>query len=443
MSLNKKIDAWINSEGHLAGYGIYRIILGFMLWRHTWLFLENRLRMGPYDNRFYLPYFDWYPEPSDFIYISVLVTILFCGALLILGYRVRFASVVAFSFLTYHFFINQLWYRHNRYFFILLLLLLIVGPGNQVFTLATRSTSQRLGKIWSYALVRLQMSFTYLASAYAKTLDPDWSSGNVLTKRLTITDDGRNRYGDDLTLDTTSWFLQVISLKTLGEILTFLALLQEYFLAVCLWVPATRKLAIWVGVIFHGSIEVGAHVLVFSYAVLATYFLVVQPTVYDRILYFNPGNKRHRFMANLISYLDWLDKIRIIEAGVERIVVIDKDTKAYKGTMALAVAGSCLVLPFILAYPITWLKHMGIGRAVSPDKEEEREWKAPSLSSASIFTILTVLIIAYQLLVLAVATDIIDLNLRDLRFVDLVLVFVIFFFVTRYYKEESGGLKAT
>jgi hypothetical protein len=59
--------------------------------------------------------------------------------------------------------------------------------------------------------------------------------------------------------------IEWLSNRTLWDILTALALFNEYFLALGLWLPWTRRLAIWVGVMFHGSIEISASVLAFSY----------------------------------------------------------------------------------------------------------------------------------------------------------------------------------
>ena len=433
-----RIDNWLDGEGSLLPYGFFRMILGLMLWRHAWLFLENHIRLGFYTNRFYLPYFDWYPLPSEGFYIFLLVVIILCGVFLLVGYKERQAAIVAFAFVTFHFFLNQIWYRHNRYFLILLLLLLAIGPLTKVFSMALKPSVTAIGRTWTFFMIRLQMTITYLASAIAKTLDPDWRSGNVMQNRIGLKNDGKSKNGDVVPSDVADQVPEILSREQIGDILTFFALLQEYFLAICLWIPPTRKLAIWVGVIFHGAIEFSAQVLVFSYAVLATYFVVIRPTTKDRKLIYNPAIKSHLLIARLVYHLDWLNKVAFHPTDGDHILVVDKNDRSYRGWVGLAILGSCMVIPYLVAYPITWLKHLGIGKVEESSFPEGPE-EEPTINTyvpGRVLALVVLILVAYQGFVLLVAADIIDLRFSAIRFFDLGLFLLMLFLVVTFYRSR-------
>lgn len=440
---NNGLISKLEREGSLIPLAFFRIVLGFMMWRHAWYFIENNLMDRFYRDKFFLPYFDWYPLPSQAFYIFLLATILVSGLLLIIGYRSREAAFLAFVSVAFHLFLNQIWYRHNRYFFVLLLLLLVISPAHKVFSLPG-SVSKVRGKIWIYFMIRLQMTLTYIASAFAKTLDPNWNSGNVLRGRIERLVRGNNMGNENLPFNLSDWWAQLVTTDFMVSTMTYLALGQEYFLGICLWIPRTRKLALWVGLIFHGSIEYGANVLVFSYASLATYFVVVRPTTNDRKFYFNPKIKSHAIIAQLIAHLDWLNKISIHEISTSELRVADVDGKRYRGWISLAIAGSCLVLPYILAYPLTWLKHFGVGRdskAVDQDESTPIEFNLLRIPDRWLLTGVIVIALMYQFFALAVVKRLTTWNLQDLSPHDSILIFVILYLVAAYYRSRSKHLR--
>ena len=407
-----------------------------MLWRHAWVFLDNHIADRFYQDKFYLPYFNWYPLPSEGFYLFLLCVIILCGLFLIIGYQSKQAAIVAFCFVFFHLMLNQIWYRHNRYFFVLLLLLLAVGPGHKIFS--TENKFSPTGSIWSYWMIRLQMTLTYLASAIAKTLDPDWRSGYVLKGRIDRLFRGNNMGGENLPVEFSDWFEQLVRSDTMAVILTLLALGQEYFLAIGLWIPKVRKLAIWVGLVFHGSIEFSSYVLVFSYASLATYFVVIRPTMYDRQMLINPENPAHLKMARLIHALDWLRKISILKTDTEKMVIIDKDGCAYSGPMALIIAGCCLVLPYGIAYPFSWFKHFGVGRVEPPMIGNTEPFNlGTSGTIKKVFVpVMIVLFLIYQALMVLMANRLISWDLQDLSPLDAVLIIFLFYVVSANYQEK-------
>ncbi len=429
----------LDKEGPLIPLAFFRIILGFMMWRHAWFFIDNNLIDRFYRDKFFLPYFDWYPLPSQAFYIFLLGIMILSGLFLIIGYRSKEAAILAFISVTFHLFLNQIWYRHNRYFFLLMLLLLVLSPAHRVFSLSS-ANSYNTGKTWTFFMIRLQMTLTYLSSAFAKTLDSDWNSGNVLRGRMYRLVKGNNMGNENLPFNISDWWAQLVTSDFVVNLMTYLALAQEYFLGICLWIPQTRKLALWVGVIFHGSIEYGASVLVFSYASLATYFVVVRPTTRDRKFYFNPEIKNHQIIASFIAHFDWLNKIVLYETRTNELKVEDADGKRYRGWMSFAIGGSCMVIPYIVAYPLTWLKHFGVG--VDSEITDDHELNAAEFillrfPGQWLLTGLVAIALIYQFFLWILIKRHISWNLQDLSPLDSILILVIFYMVATYYRSES------
>jgi hypothetical protein len=110
---------WTEAEGPPVRLAFFRVVVGFMLWRHTWAFVRRYLKDGFYRDKFYLPYWDWFPIPSETTYVIVLGLMMIAGFFIILSYKTRCALIVAFTAGGFHFFLNQFWYGNNRYFLLL------------------------------------------------------------------------------------------------------------------------------------------------------------------------------------------------------------------------------------------------------------------------------------------------------------------------------------
>ncbi|MCZ6676141.1 MAG: HTTM domain-containing protein [Candidatus Poribacteria bacterium] len=415
---------WTEAEGPLVGLAFFRIVLGFMLWRHAWAFVRKYADDGFYRAKFYVPYWDWYPLPSETAYLLVVALMMIAGFLIIIGYRTRWALVIALAAAGFHLFLNQYWYSNNRYFMLLSLLLLSVSPcGRELSLDAAKQKQKGWGPIWTFTLIRLQMTLIYLASATSKILDADWRSGRVLWDRR---------------LDVAEWLSQMdrvpdiltalLSNRTFFNTLTALVLGTECFLTIGLWLPWTRRFAIWVGLIFHGYIEVGDRVLAFSYLSLGTYFLVISPHQQKRIFYYNPQDAHHRFWARWTQRLDWFDKIKLATHDSPTLRIQDTDGGWYQGWMAVCIAGAALILPYLIAYPITWLRFLGVGR-VEPwtDSQGKTGGFQPLMGHSRARLVLIILLCGYVGFLWIITTvPSLHMGFDAAKFVDIPVMFLIF-----------------
>jgi len=431
-----KLTDWTLSEGPLTSLGFFRIIVGFMLWRHAWAFLWRYYDDGFYRDKFYVPYWDWYPLPSETFYLFILYGIVAAGFFLIIGYRIRLSSIFGFLAVLFHLFLNQFWFRHNRYFMVLCIFLLCFAPAHKVFNLDEKK-DLGWGPVWSFYLIRLQMTLIYLASAISKTMDPAWRSGKVLMGRW------MNVYREPLrSIDTLPQSLiDGLSNPSLMKFFTYMALFQEYFLALCLWFPQTYKLAIWVGIVFHGYIEVGNTVLVFSYLTLSTYFLFISPAKYNRIFLYNPNLSKHRFWARLVIRMDWLEKIRFLPYNGEKLAIRDENKRWYSGKMALWIAGSVEVVPYVIAYPLSLLRWFGYGR-IKDESDLENVVKSTEPKDVTQYakdknTMLSLIVLCISYLgFIWIVSAVPELRIKfpDIRFIDLIVFFPMLYLLTDYYR---------
>jgi len=377
----RRLLQWTSTEGPLLGLGIFRAFAGFMMIREAWGYLGKYGSRGFYQNEFYLPYAPWYPLPGETLYVAILLTLVLAGSCMIVGVLTRPAVVTALILHAFHLFLNQMWYRHNRYFLLLSLMLLALAPCDRAFALGRRGVAP-WGPAWTTYLLRIQLSLIYLASATSKTLDPDWSSGRVLYER-----------GVAGTWETVAplWLQGVVPRSTLVEWITLSALFQEFFLGLCLWIPLTRRMAIWVGIMFHGYIELQYSVLAFSYLVLGSYFLFARSERGNRTLHIPAHGRVGEWSARAVSWLDWLDKFRIERHGGGKVFVTDFDGRAYSGWFALVIAGTALPVTFFFAFPLS-LARLGTRRfdGIAPDGEpmEKQAFLIPPSHSAPMLGLL-------------------------------------------------------
>ena len=95
---------------------------------------------------------------------------------------------------------------------------------------------------------------------------------------------------------TSAWFASLAAKA---------AIASELFIALGMWLPRTRRLALWLGVIFHVSIELTANVELFSWVMVASYLAFVVPEVRERRFEFVRGNARAERLARVVALLDW------------------------------------------------------------------------------------------------------------------------------------------
>jgi hypothetical protein len=113
---------------------------------------------------------------------------------------------------------------------------------------------------WPSWVGRALISVIYLVGAFMK-LSPSWLSGEILQAALFT-------YGRKVYADVFGW-----DLPLLFPVLAVFATAFEGFMALALWSPRLRRVAIVMGTAFHLSIEALLPVRVFSFAMVAAYTL--------------------------------------------------------------------------------------------------------------------------------------------------------------------------
>lgn len=436
--MKSRLTQWTEAEGPLVRLAFFRIVVGFMVWRHIWAFVRAYIKDGFYREKFYLPYWDGFPLPSETTYVILIGLMMIAGLLIIIGYKTRGALIVALTAGGFHLFLNQYWYSNNSYFMLLSLLLLCASPCDRALSLDAAKRGQHAwGHIWIFTMIRTQMTLIYLASAIAKTADPDWRSGRVLWDRgLHIAVEGLR-----MTDEVPQALITLLSNRTFLETITIVALFSEYFLAFGLWLPWTRRLAIWVGLIFHGYIEVTDAVLAFSYLSLGTYFLVISPHKHNRIFYYNLHHHRHQFWARWMGRLDWFDKIKVVAQNSPTLRIQDVDGRWYQGWMAVCVASSALALPYVIAYPITWFRFFGTGRVNVEAAPEGTAASFKTLMASSKARLVLIILLLGYLGFLWVVTNIPSLHMgfHGVKFVDMFLILSIFGLIIAAHPKRVVG----
>lgn len=355
----RAIDRLTNSalaEGNAVGLALFRIVVGLMTLRYLVDFLRDWSSYGFYADYFFMPYTKLIPQPSEWLYVAVLVLGCLGAGAFIIGYRTRAAAIVCLLAVAYHFSLNQIWHRHNRYFLVLCLFLLCLAPSARALSLdALRLKLPPTGPLWSAFLIKAQMTLIYLASGISKTMDPAWRSGDVLA-------------GRELDLMwvriAPEFMLTIITPEIAVLLLTFQALASEFFLAIGLWFRQTRRLAIWWGILFHGFIEVQYSVITFSYLSLATYFLFADLQCGKKAFIYSHQRASFRCIARLLPYLDWLFQMHMGKYCGRGYRFVDRDGTIYTGAMGWIMLGANLPLFFPVCYPLSWLRFLGWGRAL-------------------------------------------------------------------------------
>jgi Vitamin K-dependent gamma-carboxylase len=288
--------------------GLMRIALSAMLLRHVVRLATELSHQGYFAEHFFIPLLphDW--VPSNNVYRLLLSLMAIAAVAAMVGVRAREGALFAALGGLYILLCDRLQYHNNRYVLLLLALLLAFTPCDRVFALGSAAAGKNvIGPRWAVTLMQLQVSLIYATSAGSKLLDPDWRGGQVLLLRAVrglelAAQQGIALPGFAIALGNSALCMSVVSK---------LAIATELFLAVGLWRPRLRALALWIGVLFHLGIELSARVELFSYVMGASYLTFVTPELHERTLEYRPDVASAAWLARGVRWLDWLARFRI------------------------------------------------------------------------------------------------------------------------------------
>jgi hypothetical protein len=224
----------------------------------------------------------------------------------------------------------------------------------------TLPEAERNAPTWARRLFQIQVSLVYLGSALGKLCDADWRSGQVLLVRFATTGDFWAARGVSL----PHWFTEVLSSALFASLAAKIAISTELFIAWGAWFPRTRRAALWVGVLFHISIELSARVELFSYLMLSAYLSFVLPELRQRRFSFNPQSSLGNALARALRLLDWCARFQVVSDAESRsFVVTNREGRSERGLRGVALLAEAVPLLFPLWLPLALLARTRAARA--------------------------------------------------------------------------------
>lgn len=158
---------------------------------------------------------------------------------LLLGFATRYAGALITVLAAYVLLLDQQTYSNHLYLFVLIVGLLTVADSGAALLLDSRRRARARVLAWPVLLLKVQVSLVYGFSAVAK-LTPQFLTGDALAQ----------------TLKTEGWLIIPGDWRTsrVTSALAAIAILVELFVAIGLWIPRTRSLAVVCGLLLHATI---------------------------------------------------------------------------------------------------------------------------------------------------------------------------------------------
>lgn len=333
--------------------GLLRVALSVLLFLNGARLIVELQRGGYFGDFFHLPIWPEAVVPSRAVYLLLLLVQALAAVLGVLGLWPRGALLLASSIGLFLLGCDRLQYHNNRYALLLLVFLVAFTPCDRSFLLArpgrrTLPPSERQAPTFARRLFQLQVSLIYLSSAGGKLLDPDWRGGQVLLVRFASVAPFWQSRGVQL----PPWLELYLSSTLFASWAAKIAISSELFIALGLWLPSTRRSALWVGLLFHFWIEVSARVELFSWVMAASYLAFVVPELRQRRFEYDPEIPRARALARVLGWLDWCARFEIEKgtpwAGPGAFRVVARDGRAARGSSGLALLAEAtpLLFPF-------------------------------------------------------------------------------------------------
>ncbi len=308
---------------------------------------------GYFGDRFHLPFLPERFVASASVFAALLGVRLLGAILVVTGHVARPALAGSALALAYVILCDRLQFHHHEWALACIGFLVALSPCDEAVSLVRdKESAPPQGPLWAARLAQAQVAIIYLASGGSKLLDEDWRGGLVLLDRMT-------RYGGDaLAKGVPERVVHFFQDPAVAAALAKGTIATELFLVVGLWLPRTRPVALWVGVMFHLMIEVTSKVSYFSWFMILAYALFATHDHRARTLSFDPSHAPTAFVARAVRLLDWLARFRVVAwtpdrlAGARRIVIRDRDGRSHTGLPAAVMLVRCLPLLFPLWLPL-------------------------------------------------------------------------------------------
>ncbi len=259
--LGVDLDYWLTDRG---------IMMGTEAWE-----LAGPFRYSP------LQYVQDPPTVRAFFAATMVVALLFT-----LGWRTRIVSVLLYLALLSIHHRNIPTNCGPDILVLLLVFYLMFSPCGAAYSLDARRIARKRGTIaepliipWAQRLIQLQLCLVYFNTAMLKCNGVYWFQGTALHYVLN---------NDEVTRFNFTW---LSAYPVLLNLLSHSSLFLEFALPFLIWFRPTRRLVIFSGLAFHGSICLMINVPIFGELTMACYLTFLSPEEFDslrRIL--NPWN---------------------------------------------------------------------------------------------------------------------------------------------------------
>lgn len=292
------------SQGSTFTLGLFRILFAILLCREV--FTTRSRSLFAIEGGFHLPYISFIePVPlQTYLWLHHLqFPFIF---LLGIGVWMRFSCGMLILLQGYVFFADQMNFRNHPYFFLLVLLLLLLSPANDALSVKAlfRMLRERKSKLDSLLgsmrpltwqrLIQVQLSIVYFYAAFHK-LSPAFLRGEVLSFHVgqqLASEEKRLTLGRFLPEEWLTQLQEFVAVPENLVVLAFLSVVIEFLVPVFLWSRKTRPAAILVGTLFHVGIAFTMNIHVFSYSIIASYLLFLDPGTLPDMVRARLGEKK-------------------------------------------------------------------------------------------------------------------------------------------------------
>ena len=349
MTVSTRLQRFIDAEGDVRALSVLRILLGPIVLVHFRETFEDAADGIIYSDRYWLPYFSWYPEAGPGVYEVLLWICLGTAVAMSLGVLTRVTTTYTACFVGYHLFLSKTHFAHNRAFLLILLTAVALVPTDRHYSIdnlirrrVLRRRAPATTPLWPLWLVRFEVVCVYCASAVSKIIDQDWWSGRVLRLRA---EDNRQLAIDE---GAPAWLMDLLADETVQWWFSKGAVLTEFVIALGFLHRRTRLLAIWIAIPFHLAIQIGARVQVFSWAAIAALLIWVTPRARERVLVVPRGDR----LARWVPRLDWLGRFEVQPDDGQAVVLTGPDGDTLRGAQARRQAWLHLPAAFFVVAPL-------------------------------------------------------------------------------------------
>lgn len=349
MSDGTPTRAFFEQRVNVRAVGLLRLLVGLITLIHLWPFLQDAVPGRYFAERFFVPFFEWFPVLGVEGYRATLLVGMGGALALAAGVFSRAAAGLTLAVVSFNVLSNELHFGHNRAFLMTLLFGLTVLPSGVAFSVDAWRV-RREGRApdesaprWQLVMVRGLACTPYLASGFSKLVDPDWWGGVVMADRI-----ARYRHVAE-GMGVPAGLIDPIASPAFNAVMWKAVVLTELFIGAGLWFRRTHVAAMVAAVGFHVLIEITSSVSVFSFLGLAGLLLWVTPRVRERVVRLDPRDPAGQRIARRLARLDWLHRFDVRPTEGAAFVVEDVDGFRWTGGAAGRLVWSRLPLsaPFV------------------------------------------------------------------------------------------------